>query len=56
MVTTLQQDREQREANEFIEILKTMTEVEKSQIKGIMIGIRLSKAAKSDLNELQKTS
>lgn len=42
--TTLQEEREKREATEFITALKTMSESEKQQIKGIMIGIQLSKA------------
>ena len=42
--TTLQAEREKREMTEFITILKTMSESEKQQIKGIMIGIQLSKA------------
>lgn len=48
--TTLQAERETREITEFIEILKTMSNREKQQIKGIMIGINLSKAqtGKSD--------
>lgn len=41
--TTLQEERERTEATEFITILKTMSESEKQQIKGIMIGIQLSK-------------
>lgn len=40
---TLQAERERRETTEFIEILKTMSESEKQQIKGVMIGIQLSK-------------
>lgn len=40
---TLQAEREKRETTEFIEILKTMSESEKQQVKGIMIGIKLSK-------------
>ena len=42
---TLQAEREKRETTEFIEILKTMSESEKQQVKGIMIGIKLSKSA-----------
>lgn len=41
--TTLQAEREKREATEFIEILKTMSESERQQVKGVMIGIQLSK-------------
>lgn len=44
-VTTLQAEREKRETIEFIEILKTMSASEKQQLKGIMIGIKLSKVA-----------
>ncbi len=44
VATTLQAEREKRETTEFITILKTMSESEKQQIKGIMIGIQLSKA------------
>lgn len=33
----------ERETTEFIEILKTMSESERQQIKGVMIGIQLSK-------------
>ena len=40
---TLQKEREERETTEFIEILKTMSESERQQIKGVMIGIQLSK-------------
>ncbi len=40
---TLQAEREKRETTEFIEILKTMSESERQQIKGMMIGIQLSK-------------
>ena len=40
---TLQAEREKRETTEFIEILKTMSESERQQIKGVMIGIQLSK-------------
>ena len=40
---TLQAEREKRETTEFIEILKTMSETERQQIKGGMIGIQLSK-------------
>lgn len=43
--TTLQAEREKRETTEFIEMIKTMSESEKQQIKGIMIGIKLSKSA-----------
>lgn len=42
---TLQAEREKREATEFIEILKTMSESERQQVKGVMIGIQLSKGA-----------
>lgn len=41
--TTLQTGREKRETTEFIKILKTMSDSEKQQVKGIMIGIKLSK-------------
>lgn len=41
---TLQAEREKRETTEFIEILKTMSESERQQIKGVMIGIQLSKS------------
>lgn len=34
---------ENREVIEFIEILKKMSESERQQIKGVMIGIQLSK-------------
>ncbi len=35
------------EVTEFIEMLKTMSTTEKQQIKGIMIGINLSKKCAS---------
>ena len=46
---TLQGEREKRdnrEISEFIEILKTLTDSEKQQVKGIMIGIQLAKTDK----------
>lgn len=43
VTTTLQEEREKREATEFIAMLKTMSESEKQQIKGVMIGIKLSR-------------
>lgn len=41
--STLQMEREKQEVTEFITILKKLSEVEKQQVKGIMIGINLSK-------------
>lgn len=43
MSTTLQLEKEKQEVTEFITILKTLSETEKQQVKGIMIGINLSK-------------
>lgn len=43
MEKLLQAETERQEAIEFITMLKTMSESEKQQIKGIMIGISLSK-------------
>ena len=47
MDKTLQAEREKQEVVEFITMLKTMSESEKQQIKGIMIGINLSKKCAS---------
>lgn len=41
--SSLQIEKEKTEIKEFITILKTMSENEKQQIKGIMIGIQLSR-------------
>jgi hypothetical protein len=43
LAPTLQEHNEKTETMEFIEMLKTMTEKEKQQVKGILIGIQLSK-------------
>ena len=43
MEKTLQAERENQEVIEFITMLKTMSDSEKNQIKGIMIGIGLAK-------------
>lgn len=42
---TLQAEREKRETTEFVELLKSMSEIEKERVKGVMIGIKLSKTA-----------
>lgn len=42
-VSTLQEEREKKETTEFIEALKSMSESEKQQVKGIMLGIKLAK-------------
>lgn len=44
---SLQEIKEKEEAMEFMARLKTMTETEKQQLKGIMIGIALSKQEKN---------
>lgn len=46
---TLQAEREKRETTEFIELLKSMSEIEKERVKGVMIGIKLSKEVTAEL-------
>lgn len=46
--------KEKAEATEFIEILRTMSDSERQQVKGIMIGIQLSKAPQ--VNELARVN
>ena len=43
MSLTFQSIKEKQEALEFMELLKSLTEREQQQVKGIMIGLNLSK-------------
>ena len=52
-IATLQVEKEKKETTEFIEILKTMSDREKQQVKGIMIGIKLSKTISDAENSQQ---
>ena len=45
--TTLQEQREKREAIEFIENYQELTESEKQQVRGVMVGIRLARMSRS---------
>lgn len=38
-ITTLQAEREKRETTEFIEILKTLSDIERAEVKGYMKGL-----------------
>lgn len=45
---TLQAEREKREATEFIEILKTMSETEKAEVRGYMTCLRTIKTVRTE--------
>ena len=47
--TTSEKLREREETTELIESLKALTEREQQQIKGIMIGMRLSKISATQM-------
>ena len=47
MDITVKTESEKQEVVEFIELLKTMSTTEKEQLRGIMIGITLSKRCAS---------
>lgn len=39
---TLQAEREKKEATEIVEIIKSLTEKQQQQVKGIIIGMKLA--------------
>lgn len=39
----LQSNEKEEDAKEFMELLKTLTQTEKEQVKGIMVGMQLSR-------------